>query len=551
MLNADPEKSLATGEVLGPLKAVNRDKRGLVLRATGIYFSRFRSGDQVDVGCIDSQTRKFQKISGTTVKDIRYPEPGILEVIVPGKLLPTDGIELFLLPSDSSGIAKIIRGKLLDLPRLGGSAAYRPINHTRALENFERVTEGLNATQIEALKFLGNNDFRGLVQGPPGTGKTHLLTALVHLALESGLRVGLASLAHSAIDNALARIIEGNVNNDWVARISSRREKIKIEPYRKHGLRPPVYRSFKDLENDEYGGKRLYAATMHAWCMTNSLPEIDILIIDEASQVPLYFYPFFEKISSRIIMFGDHKQLPPVIQLPKHDLPAEDVFSFEIEQGWYPMLETQYRMNSKIQHWSSHRFYDGRLQPHAKNRERDVLHGLPSTSGLLGAHQVNLVSHRGRANHHRNQHEASRVADLVSALQAEGKVPLSEIGIVTPHRAQAGAIYNELQQKLGLERSTHVLVDTVERFQGQEREAMIFSVGVESDNAKPGEKEFLGDGRRLNVAVTRARSRFYCFAPETLVDRTLARSGDGHLKSLIAWCDSSNTTKARNSKNTA
>lgn len=77
---------------------------------------------------------------------------------------------------------------------------------------------------------------------------------------------------------------------------------------------------------------------------------------------------------------------------------------------------------------------------------------------------------------------------------------------------------------------------------------MVFSFGVERNTAKSGAKEFLGDGRRLNVAVTRARSRFYCLAPRTLINEVGALGSDSDLADFLKWCDSSTApTRGRTS----
>lgn len=532
VVEGDPEELIVSGDVLGPLKPHGREGRSLVLRGYGLYFSRFRAGDQVDIGIVDPLTKKFSILKATSISMIRFPEPGALEVLVPADLLPADIQDIFLLPKTYSGIKKHLRQKLWDLERLGIRAENHPINKIAVRENFDHMSEHLNATQKEALRFLVDSDFNGLVQGPPGTGKTHLLVALIHLAVTSGLRVGVAALSHAAIDNALARILRSGLALDGVVRVASMKEAIKRDPYGDidiYGLRS---NSFTEA-GSEFS---LYAATMHAWCMSNSPADIDVLIIDEASQVPLYFHPFLEKLCSRVIMFGDHKQLPPVIQALNHDLPAEDIFSYQISQGQYPMLEVQYRMNEGVQEWSSNRFYHGRLKPHESNKDRDLLKGCFSPSGLLGPGVVNLTGHDGACSNHANPIEAKKVADLVYAIKSEGKIPFKEIGIVTPHRAQAGAICAALQDKLGLQDSQSLLVDTVERFQGQEREAMILSMGAEKDEARRGDRAFLGDGRRLNVAVTRAKSRFYCLAPQKLIKSTASASETSHLRSFFKWC---------------
>ena len=78
-----------------------------------------------------------------------------------------------------------------------------------------------------------------------------------------------------------------------------------------------------------------------------------------------------------------------------------------------------------------------------------------------------------------------------------------------------GAIIRSLQSKFGVDVASRIQVDTVERYQGQEREVILFSFGTTPK--KPADVEFLGDAKRLNVAVTRAKSRFYCFASNTFV----------------------------------
>jgi len=209
------------------------------------------------------------------------------------------------------------------------------------------------------------------------------------------------------------------------------------------------------------------------------------------------------------------------------------------------MLEIQYRMNEKIQEWSSKRFYEGRLIPDESHRERDILRGRDTLSGRMGSKMVNMIAHTGYSSYNANRLEASRVADLVWALKTEGSLPLEEIGIVTPHRAQAGAICAALQEKIGLLDTQRVLVDTVERFQGQEREAMILSLSVERDVSLKGDRGFLGDGRRLNVAVTRAKSRFYCLAPKKLIENTKRQKNAEHLRSFLSWCGAGNAHAAK------
>lgn len=546
VVEGDPEKSIVTGDVLGPLNPSGKLQNDFILQGNEIYFSRFRAGDRVELASIDPKTKKFKKLKDTVIRSVRFPKPGAIEILVPGTEFTVENIkDVFLLPKSFANIKWILRQRLQDISDAGVYPEVTKLNIQEIQSNFNRVSEKLNKTQAEALRFLIDNNLRGLVQGPPGTGKTHLLVDLVRMLVRSNLRVGLASLTHTAVDNALARIIHSGVSPEQSVRIASEQRKVRTEPYKAIPTDSIWSSSFRvanvESELEQNSDHLLYAATLHTWCLSQNTPEIDVLIIDEASQVPIYFHPFFEAISPRVIMFGDHKQLPPVIQITKHNLPAEDVFSYEIEQGQYPMLEIQYRMNEGIQEWSSNRFYYGRLQPHETVRNRDLLRDKAGLSKLFGNREVNLLSHQGTSINNSNKIEASKVADLVYDLINKGDIALDEIGIVTPHRTQAGAVAASLQEKLGLADMQNVLVDTVERFQGQEKETMIFSMGVEKDNSRKGDKGFLGDGRRLNVAVTRAKSRFYCVAPEKLVEFTNKQRNAENLKSFLNWCADPNT----------
>ena len=127
-----------------------------------------------------------------------------------------------------------------------------------------------------------------------------------------------------------------------------------------------------------------------------------------------------------------------------------------------------------------------------------------------------------------NTGEARLVADRVEQLIRMTDVDLEEIGVIAPHRMQNGAICRALQEKLGLERATRIHVDTVERFQGQEKEIIIFSFGCDSESAgaKEGKANFLGDPKRtVTVPVVLPRCP-HCLKSNT-VSYSSEQNGDG------------------------
>lgn len=544
--NSNLEDLTNQGEVLGPLKVMGRSASGdLLLRATGIYFSRFRSGDTIELIQLQHGTTRAEPRGSTTkIRSVLFPLPGTIEIVVPGRNVSSAvGTELFAFPTSMAGIKSLISRKLKDFAHNSQIADLNEIDRIGLLNGLSDSSEVINATQANALRFIIENDLNGIVQGPPGTGKTKTLVTLIQIAISRGLRVGLGCLSHAAVDNALAQVLKSGVSVDRCVRIASDASKVSTGLYSPIDPSAFVERSLSTCETHY----QLYAATMHSWMLSGSTPNIDVLIVDEASQVPIYFQPYLAKLSARVVMFGDHQQLPPVMQVSSSSLPADDIFSYGISGAEFPMLDTQYRMNENIQDWSSNRFYRGRLHPHDSVRHRDVLNHRIFSNSMLAGGKVNLVAHSGRSTSNANTFEAGLVADLVADLRLQGGLDWSEIGIVSPHRAHAGAICAKLQEKLGIEDSRKVLVDTVERFQGQEREAMVFSFGVEKDNSKASQKAFLRDGRRLNVAVTRAKSRFYCLAPEPLVFQMRALGSDDHLADFLKWCEGGSLAKTKSS----
>ena len=543
LLEKSPEELIVTGDVLGPLRVVSKEDNGFLFQVSDTYFCRFRVGDQVNVATVNPKTKKLDVFKSSHIQFVGFPKPGVVEVFLPKTMnVFEEDKEIFLLPSSSDGINWLVRKKLLDLDSSGLIACHKKIDLKPIKQAIDHHTETLNPVQKEALSFLVDNDLKGLVQGPPGTGKTHLIVNLIKLLIEQGSKVGVASLTHSAVDNVLSKLIRSGVSVDEVARVAGNINRIKFDLYEEDVADQLLGGSFKSLSaRGEFAGNttfKVLGATLHSFALSSQTPDIDVLIIDEASQVPIYFQSFLDSICSRVIQFGDHKQLPPVVNSEHHNLPAVDIFSYEIEKASYPMLETQYRMNKVVQSWSSERFYEGKLQPRNSNSERDVFTSFNHGGQFSSASIVHFHAHNGSSVNNASPYEASMVADLVEAIHKRGGLALSEIGIVTPHRSHAGAVCAQLQDKFGVIEAQNILVDTVERFQGQEKEVMLLSLGTDRDTTKKGDKGFIGDGRRLNVSVTRAKSRFYCLASNALVSEIKRQKNAGHLKSFFKWCNS-------------
>lgn len=289
---------------------------------------------------------------------------------------------------------------------------------------------------------------------------------------------------------------------------------------------------------------------------TEDVP-FDVAIVDEATQIsePMTLAPL--RLARRFVLVGDHRQLPPIVgnerattaavdgytwfdlddaqrPIPQLGLfeagptsPALDdvpmglggldrsLFERLIQQGLpFVMLEEQYRMSEEIQTYSSNQYYGGLLTPHPS-----VAHARLTLDPAAVAREsarvrtvidpespVVFCDVAGEARGRTNQAEADAVVETVRALLDCGAgSDRRNIGVVTPFRAQGQLIRRMLAETLG-PRAAAVEVDTVERYQGSERDTIIVSL-VKTDHAG----EFLSDERRVNVTLTRARKKLVLF----------------------------------------
>ena len=191
----------------------------------------------------------------------------------------------------------------------------------------------------------------------------------------------------------------------------------------------------------------------------------------------------------RFVLIGDDRQLPPVV---RNKGLAHSMFErLKRHTEYVTLLETQYRMHPDIMDLSNRFFYEGRLKAGVAERDRT-----PPDGSDRAVVFVPVESARdGRS----NVDEARVVVDFVRSFTEGCGISPESIGVVSPFRAQVVL----LRQMLA---GTGVAVDTVERFQGGERDIMILSF-VRSRGAG-----FVFDDRRLNVALTRARRKLVLVA---------------------------------------
>lgn len=372
------------------------------------------------------------------------------------------------------------------------------------------LAEGFNPRQAEAVGLAVGAEQVACIQGPPGTGKTRVLALIARLLAARGERVLLTSHTHTAINNALNGIHARGVPTVKIGRDTQRK-----------GLNEAIaghldLAAWQERPGDGY----VVGATPFATCSARMQHyEYDTVIFDEASQVTVPLALMAMRKARRYLFIGDQQQLPPV--LLSRSVLAKDALSvfaaLTARQADHTVMLTEtYRMNRWLTEWPSRVYYGGQLVAAGDNRDRRLRLGRvpqalaavfePAHCGVF----IPTLDPSGRTRSHR---DAELVVQLCAAA-SEGGLPLQDIGIVTPYRAQGQVIRKLLAQHFGQEAARQVVADTVERMQGQERELVILSLGS-------GDERFLGmvapfffQRERLNVSITRPISKLIVIGPE-------------------------------------
>jgi len=210
------------------------------------------------------------------------------------------------------------------------------------------------------------------------------------------------------------------------------------------------------------------------------------------------------------ILIGDQCQLPPTVlsDVAESENLGESLFTRMVTQGVRPfLLDIQYRMHPLIAEFASAAFYNGRLQNGVSHIHRKPPEGFPWPQRQMPVAFVNLEKceekREGNGSSYINPGEAEKTMWALLEVTKSGKIGPEEVGIVTPYKGQVRLLKSLINTRPGLAQFRHVTeVESVDRFQGQEKEVIIFCA---VRNNREGKVGFLCDWRRLNVMLTRAR----------------------------------------------
>ena len=423
-----------------------------------------------------------------------------------------------------------------------------------------RFGSGLDDSQREAIRHALAADDVAVIHGPPGTGKTTAVVELIRQAIRRGERVLACAPSNLAVDNILERLLaagERPIRIGHPARVlpelreqtldvqveshpdlklaaewtkeawSLRRQANKVTraapaPGVRRDLRAEAKRLLADARLMELRLVKHLLESSPVVCatLTGLNPdllgdlEFDLVVIDEAAQTtePPCWIPLLR--SRRLVLAGDHCQLPAVIVSNEARRDGFHISLMERLIGLYGdsivrRLTTQYRMHQQIMQFSSDEFYESSLVAAESVRTHLLCDWPHVVVSRLTQTAVRFYDTAGSGCDERaesegssreNLGEATLVARQVLDLKSSGVAP-REIGVITPYAAQA-RLLRELISDLAIE------IDTVDGFQGREKEVIVISFVRSNTTAELG---FLTDTRRTNVALTRARRKLIVF----------------------------------------
>ncbi|MFC3477629.1 AAA domain-containing protein [Halobacterium litoreum] len=387
-----------------------------------------------------------------------------------------------------------------------------------ALPSARRSGVELNDYQLRALGWAVAADDVACIHGPPGTGKTRTLTAFVAHAVARGERVLVTAHSNQAVDNLLVGDSTLDEREDGTLHAAVAGEDVRVARYGRHSRNRVVGEHYRETPIDDAD---VVAATTNGAAAFDQ-DDFDVAVVDEATQASRAATAIALNAAEKLVLAGDHRQLPPysVTEAGEGEMRPSlfetlvDRYGDEVAV----LLRRQYRMHDAIAAFPNEAFYGGRLETADANADWTIP-GFPPVS-VVDVEGDERREERGSSV--RNAAEADAVAERVDALLDAGADP-TDVGVIAAYSGQV----REIRSRLGdLDRSTHGLtVDTVDSFQGGERDAIVVSFARSNDAANAGFLEHPEEGpRRLNVALTRARKHLALVGDrETLTTRATHR----------------------------
>jgi ATP-dependent RNA/DNA helicase IGHMBP2 len=429
----------------------------------------------------------------------------------------------------------------------------------------------LNDSQLAAVRHVVSAQDVAIIHGPPGTGKTTTLVQAILETIRRERRVLVCASSNTAVDLLTEKLAERGVNvirmgnpsrvSDLLlhhtldAGVMAHASYSKMhamrqtaEQHRRTASEQVRHFGFEERQHrqwlrEEERTLRQAADDLERFITEDVLESVQVItstlvgasnrhihhlifetvFIDEAAQAlePACWIPIAK--GQRIILAGDHHQLPPTVKSEKaaREGLRETLFEKCIQRQPQTarMLTVQYRMHEHIMGFSSEKFYGSQLVPHLDVRHAgleaydprfapDLPMEFIDTAGC-GFLEVAIAESRSTANPKEAHLLLERITQLLGPYdptEPHQRAPLT-IGVIAPYRAQINYLKDAIEDSAALNAlllQRRLSVGTVDSFQGQERD--IIAISLTRSNTQ-GEIGFLADIRRMNVGMTRARRK--------------------------------------------
>ncbi len=522
---------------------------------------QFSSGKMVSVYLVNGDS-EYDSVSGT----IHWSEKNSMKIILSTDDFPgwvhTSSIGVNLLFDEKSykEMDKALE-KLLDKEnKRTRELMDKSLGNSDLLFNktpFFEVPE-LNESQNFAMNQVLSSEDIAIVHGPPGTGKTTTLVETIHQLIKREKQVLVCAPSNAACDLLAEKLSKKGLNTLRIGNLSridpeilelTIEEKISLHDRAKEIKH--VKRKATELRNMAQKYKRNFGHSereqrklmlREAKSMANEATELEnfviedlidkaqvicttlvganhkylqgmlfkTVVIDEAAQAlePACWIPILK--AEKFVLAGDPFQLPPTIKSTEARKQGLEITLIEKclqNQTEVSLLKTQYRMNTQIMEFSNRQFYAGLLQAH----ESVANHKLENLS-LYSIESIEFLDTAGTGFNEEESTESRSLENKgeIELLQKHLNVLLSDpnfdlntsIGIISPYKAQVLSLQNYFGDEL--KTSYNVDINTIDSFQGQERDVIYISLVRSNEQGTIG---FLSDLRRMNVAMTRAKKK--------------------------------------------
>ena len=423
---------------------------------------------------------------------------------------------------------------------------------------------GLNPTQEMAVNEVLRAKDVMVVHGPPGTGKTTTLVEAIYETLRRECQVMVCAQSNMAVDWISEKLVDSGLSVLRIGNPTRVNDKMLSFTYEQQFSDHPDYpqlwsirKAIRDLQSQKGKGEgtrkkinslkdraqdlelrikeQLFSQNRVIACtLTGSANKVlngmrfSTLFIDEAAQALEAACWIAIRKADRVIFAGDHQQLPPTIKCYEAARQGLDRTLMERIVSYHPesvsLLQVQYRMNEAIMRFSSDYFYEGKVQSAPSVKSRTIMDSdmdspvvWINTEGM-DCNEEFVQESFGRI----NKPEANLcLQQLKDYLLKVGHNRVLEdhvdVGIISPYKAQVQYIRQRVKSDPFFKPFRHLItINTVDGFQGQERDIIIISLVRANEN---GEIGFLRDLRRMNVAMTRARMKLIILGDASTLTR--------------------------------